>query len=309
MKVSIIIQDYNVEKYIERTLKSCVEQTYKNVEIIVINDGSTDKTEEYIDNLANSRIRKISQINKGVSAARNLGLEKATGDFCVFVDGDDWLEKDAVEKLVDAYKREGCFVVSTYKDAYIEGENIRIDGSMTELGHEGRVEWSGYGSSYKPYFNLKSSCYKLYDMQIIREKQIVFNPTIQNGEDGLFVCQYLQYTKNLYYLPQQLWIILNRDNSASRSVFNPTQLSIIRAIEKMNAYSKSEDDKVFFEQYRSERIYYYGWQLILSKYNNSETIREMRIYLFDGAWTYFAGGYKLKSKLKYMYMILWYLIH
>ena len=146
-------------------------------------------------------------------------------------------------------------------------------------------------------------------MQIIREKQIVFNPTIQNGEDGLFVCQYLQYTKNLYYLPQQLWIILNRDNSASRSVFNPTQLSIIRAIEKMNAYSKSEDDKVFFEQYRSERIYYYGWQLILSKYNNSETIREMRIYLFDGAWTYFAGGYKLKSKLKYMYMILWYLIH
>lgn len=309
MKVSIIIPAYNVEKYIERTLKSCVDQSYEDVEIIVINDGSTDKTEEIINHCNDRRVKKLSQINKGVSAARNFGLETATGNFCIFVDGDDWLEKDAVRKLVEIYKREKSFVISTYKDAYLENEDICIDASMTVLGPEGRIEWKGYGSSYKPYFNLKSSCYKLYDMQIIHENGIVFNPAIQNGEDGLFVCQYLQYVESIYYLPEQLWVILNRADSATRSSFKPTQLSILRAIEKMDSYSKSKDDSVFFNQYRAERIYYYAWQLILSKYDNSKIIKEMRGYIVESASTYFAGSYKVQSKLKYLYMIFWYLVH
>lgn len=309
MKVSIIIPAYNVEKYIERTLKSCVEQSYEDVEIIVVNDGSTDNTEEIINRFKDSRVRKLYQINKGVSAARNFGLETATGDFCIFVDGDDWLEKDAVGKLVDTYKREKSFVISTYKDAYLENGSVRIDDSLTVLGPEGRIEWCGYGRSYKTYLNLKSSCYKLYDIQIIRENGIVFNPAIQNGEDGLFVCQYLQHVESLYYLPEQLWVILNRENSATRSSFKPTQLSILRAIEKMNSYSKSKDDYEFFNQYRAERIYYYAWQLILSKYDNPETIKEMRGYIRGSAGKYLAGKYKIQSKIKYLYMLFWYFVH
>lgn len=309
MKVSIIIPAYNVEKYIERTLRSCVNQSYEDVEIVIINDGSTDKTEEIINQFNDPRIKKLCQVNKGVSAARNFGLEMATGDFCVFLDGDDWLENDAVRKLVYTYKNEKSFVISTYKDAYLEDGDVRIDSSMTVLGPEGRIEWKGYGSSYKPYFNLKSSCYKLYDMHIIRENGILFNHDIQNGEDGLFVCQYLQYIENLYYLPEQLWVILNRANSATRSSFKPTQLSILRAIEKMDSYSKTKDDNVFFKQYRAERIYYFAWQLILAKYDDPKIIREMRSFILGCASTYFTGNYKVQSKLKYLYMIFWYLTH
>ena len=91
MRVSIIIPAYNVESYIERTLKSCVKQSYPDIEIVVVNDGSTDRTEEIVNSFTDVRVVKLTQTNKGVSAARNLGLQTATGEFCVFLDVDDWL--------------------------------------------------------------------------------------------------------------------------------------------------------------------------------------------------------------------------
>ena len=308
MKVSIIIPAYNVENYIERTLKSCVEQSYSDVEVVVVNDGSTDKTGEIVERFIDVRVVKLTQVNKGVSAARNLGLQTATGDFCIFLDGDDWLETDAVKHLVESYKKEKSFTIATFKDAYLQDSTIRIVENETPLGPEGHYSWNGYKESSRPYFRMNSSCYKLFDMSIIRENGLLFDLTIQNGEDGLFVCQYLQYVNNIYYLPNQLWVILNRPDSASRKPFNLTQMSIFRALDKMENISLA-DDKKYFEWRKSERAYYLGWRLIQSKNRDSQVIKEVNRRLKQGGHIFIFSNTKMRWKAKYIFMLFWYAYH
>lgn len=310
MKVSIIIPAYNVENYIGRTLKSCVEQSYFDIEVVVVNDGSTDRTAEVIDKFTDARIVKLAQVNKGVSAARNFGLQMATGEFCVFLDGDDWLETDAVKCLVETYKREKCFTISTYKDAYLENKSaIKIVDTDTLLGAEGHYYWHGYKESLKQYFCMGSSCYKLYDLNIIRKNRLFFDSTIQNGEDGLFVFQYLQYVNDIYYLPNQLWVILNRPDSASRKPFNLAQMSIFRALDKMIIISQRADDKKYFEWRKSERAYYLGWKLIQSENRDQKIIDEVNQKLQQSKITYIFSNTKLRWKAKYIFMLLWYACH
>ena len=103
IKISIIIPVYNIERYIGKCLESLIKQTYNNIEIIVINDGSTDQSlnviEKYCEN--DLRIELINQENQGVNEARKNGYLHSSGDYLLFVDGDDWLEIDAIDKLVD----------------------------------------------------------------------------------------------------------------------------------------------------------------------------------------------------------------
>ena len=102
-KISIIVPVYNLEKYLPRCLNSVCNQTYKNLEIILVDDGSTDKSSDICDNWAkkDSRIIVIHKKNGGVSSARNAGIKKATGEYIHFVDGDDWLELNCYEKIVE----------------------------------------------------------------------------------------------------------------------------------------------------------------------------------------------------------------
>lgn len=101
IKVSIIVAAYNIEKYIYKCIDSIRKQTFKDIEIIIVNDGSTDSTLNIIRNLAlkDSRIRIIDKKNEGLIEARKSGLDVANGEYILFVDGDDWLELDALEKL------------------------------------------------------------------------------------------------------------------------------------------------------------------------------------------------------------------
>jgi len=102
--ISVIIPVYNVEQYLHRCLDSLIAQTYGNIELIIINDGSTDGSGRICDEYAvkDSRIRVIHQSNNGLSAALNTGLKKATGNYIGFVDSDDWIESDMYEVLYTA---------------------------------------------------------------------------------------------------------------------------------------------------------------------------------------------------------------
>lgn len=107
--VSIIVPAYNVDKFIEKCLSSILEQTYTNIEVIVVDDGSTDKTGELIDNVSqqDSRVSVIHKKNAGVSAARNSGIEMSTGDYLVFVDADDYIAQDYVEYMLSLIENTG----------------------------------------------------------------------------------------------------------------------------------------------------------------------------------------------------------
>ncbi len=109
-KVSIIIPVYNVEKYLQRCLDSVVNQTLKDIEIICVNDGSTDNSAIILEEFSkkDERIKIVNQKNGGLSRARNTGLEHSNGDYIGFLDSDDWIDLDYYEKLHDAAERNNC---------------------------------------------------------------------------------------------------------------------------------------------------------------------------------------------------------
>ena len=97
--ISVVVNVYNGEKYIKKCLDSITNQTYKDLEILVINDGSTDDTERVVKSIKDKRIRLINQKNMGLSLSRNVAIEKFKGDYIFFVDSDDFIEKDTIEYL------------------------------------------------------------------------------------------------------------------------------------------------------------------------------------------------------------------
>ena len=113
IKVSIIVPVYNSEKYLQTLINSLIAQTLKEIEIIVIDDGSTDSSGKILDDYQSEleKIKVIHKQNAGVSAARNTGLEVASGEYIGFVDSDDWIEKDMYEKLYNTAKLKNCNVV------------------------------------------------------------------------------------------------------------------------------------------------------------------------------------------------------
>lgn len=122
--VSIIVPIYNVQQYIHRCLDSIINQTYKNIEIILVDDGSPDRCGEICDeiSLKDSRIKVIHKINGGLSDARNVGLDNATGDYICFIDSDDYIEYDYIESMLNkAIKYSADLVVSNFKYVYEDG--------------------------------------------------------------------------------------------------------------------------------------------------------------------------------------------
>ena len=125
--LSVIIPVYNVEPYLEKCLDSVLKQTYKDMEILIIDDGSTDRSGAISDEYAakDSRIRVFHTENRGLSAARNLGLDNAVGGYIGFVDSDDWIEPDMYEVLLKKAEETGadiveCGVFKEYPDKTVE---------------------------------------------------------------------------------------------------------------------------------------------------------------------------------------------
>lgn len=139
-KVTVIVPVYNVEKYLRKCLDSLINQTYKNLEIIVVDDGSTDNSVKICDEFANkdNRITVIRQKNGGISIARNVGLDKMTGSYVIFVDSDDYLEINAVEKFLKISITEGADIVCSetiiiFKDRIVHNSNKENEKYSTEL--------------------------------------------------------------------------------------------------------------------------------------------------------------------------------
>lgn len=161
-KISVIVPIYNIEKFIPRCLDSILSQTYRNLEIILVDDGSTDGSGEIVDQYAkkDGRIKVIHQVNSGVSVARNRGLDHATGDYIGFVDGDDYIEPDMYEILMQIINEHHvdiahCGYQMIYPSRvdyyYNSGEKIKLshDEGLFELLKGTRVEPGLWNKLYK----------------------------------------------------------------------------------------------------------------------------------------------------------------
>ncbi len=138
MLVSIIVPIYNIQKeYLVRCVRSICEQTYKELEIILVDDGSTDGTSQVVDELGNtdSRIRVFHKDNGGSSSARNLGIDKSTGEYIGFIDSDDYVSADYVELMVEAIKDHGLMMAQISRDE-IDENGERLPDVCTPPEHE-----------------------------------------------------------------------------------------------------------------------------------------------------------------------------
>ncbi len=184
--ISVIVPVYNVEKYLDKCIKSIVNQTYQNLEIILIDDGSTDESAKICDLWAekDERITVIHKANGGVSSARNMGLEHASGDYIGFIDSDDFIENDFYELLLNNMNEYNADVSRCiYRYAYDDGHtkasdelnedivvfdnNIDVLNDLHNSGHKSVVLWN-----------------KLYKASIL--KNVRFDELLKVGEDVVF---------------------------------------------------------------------------------------------------------------------------
>lgn len=215
-KVSIIVPVYNLEQYIDRCIKSILSQTYSNFELLLINDGSTDNSPSICDKYAKSddRIVVIHQENQGVSVTRNKGIMEATGEWITFVDGDDWIEKDSLEKIIRSYPANVADVIYARSFANIGSsalERYHFNPDFTKSIQ------SGIYTAIDLSYLRGSVCGGLYRKNLLIEKNIFFPLNIKNGEDTIYSSLVLIYADKVGFADVHFYNVFEREGSASRS--------------------------------------------------------------------------------------------
>lgn len=194
-EISVIVPVYNSEKYLSRCLESIKNQTFSDFECILVDDGSTDKSgiicDEYAKN--DKRFVVVHQENKGVSSARNAALDIAKGNYCVFVDSDDWCEKNHLEEFA---KENADITYACYKMFDEKGNEI-----STRIVKRISADEKSVHSAISNLLNEKNFFAiiwtKKFNMEIIRKHHIRFNEKVSISEDILFTHEFLQYAKSL----------------------------------------------------------------------------------------------------------------
>lgn len=207
-KVSVIIPIYNTEKYLKKCLNSIINQTHKNLEIILVDDGSTDNSGKIADDYAkkDKRIKVIHQKNQGQSTARNNGLKKATGDFVSFIDSDDEISKDFYQKHLATFNEDTAVSAcgAHYKRLKLESsEDVYIDPLRARKKHESKKAYILYLLTMdgRMYWSVN----KLFRADVA--KKCHFDKSLNFGEDTKFVLEYLKKAKGeIAFILEPLYI-------------------------------------------------------------------------------------------------------
>lgn len=189
--ISIIVPVYKVAKYLPRCIESILRQTYPNFELILVDDGSPDKSGKICDKYAqkDSRIRVIHKKNGGVSSARNAGLDIAQGEYISFIDSDDWVSRDYLEKLVLPIGEDGVqLVVGGIDTRRLEIRETKLKNIKYDLKKVTKEECHWF--FIKNPVGSRGPCAKLYKNEILQENKLRFDETIHWGEDTIFFYQY-----------------------------------------------------------------------------------------------------------------------
>lgn len=208
--VSIIVPLYNVEKYVDKCVNSLLNQEHKNIEIILVDDGSPDSSGIIADNLANTddRILVIHQKNSGVSSARNAGIASANGEYLMFVDGDDWVDTDYVSYFLS-------LVINNHCDVGVNTINHRLDNYSVEsneevLNAEKCIENIYAGKLDVAVWN------KIYSRKLLDNNKIIFDNNIWYGEGMLFNIEVFQYVDKIAVGNKAVYHQTFNTNSAMR---------------------------------------------------------------------------------------------
>ena len=252
--VSIIIPVYNTENYLKRCVQSVLNQTYRNLEIILVNDGSTDNSlkicEEY--KRLDERVCVISENNRGVSHARNVGIKKANGEYLYFADSDDYLDVNSIKKMVEEIETKKCqLVVGGYTEIEAKNNTVLKENKWRRLqlkSNEAKRLVLDEDSIGGYLWN------KLFKSSIIKQFNIRFDEKIYIWEDVLFVMEYLNNCCNIAIVDDVIYTYCRREGSAVEySKYTPKLYTQLDAIEKIENSVDLDDLTKELLQYRELR--------------------------------------------------------
>ena len=220
-KISVIVPFYNAQGTLERAVGRLREQTYRNLEIILIDDGSEDESLSIAKKhvACDARIHLICKSNGGVSGARNIGLDAAHGDWVYFADADDWVEPDCIEALVNAATSPACDLVVS--DFYrVKGEKMAYKHGLPE-GLVSREKYATRMAARPANFYFSSLWNKLFRRSIIEEAGLRFDTGMRYGEDHVFILEYLGFVDRVALVDRALYYYVDTPKSLLHKGLTP----------------------------------------------------------------------------------------
>lgn len=223
--ISVIVPVYKAEKYINRCVDSILNQTYTNLEIILVDDGSPDNCGAICDEYAqkDSRVKAVHKENGGASQARNYGLKYAAGDYVTFVDSDDHINEKYAEKMMAGFDKDTDVVICMYRKIFTQSQKEKEFISVSQTETE---EINNDFDFCRHDTNFLSTC-KLYKKSVI--SGLTFNENYYLGEDTLFFANVCQRIKKIKYLPDCLYDYYIYEESLSNGAINSKKTLVISA--------------------------------------------------------------------------------
>ena len=251
-KISVIIPVYNTGKYLERCIDSIIHQTYKDLDIIIVDDGSQSETADICDEMTtlDSRIRVFHKQNEGVSVARNYGLSQVVGDYIGFVDSDDWIALDMFERLLSKMRQNTADIV--YCDALTIWDNGREEfDTFTNIIDSQGINRSAITPSV--LFEMAGSvCRGLYRRDVLEGVQ--FPIGLKFSEDRFFNLQVLSKCNNIYYLKEAFYYRYMRVDSCVNS-FHPDAVRVTcEGFDLMAEYVGKYWGRDYYDEYRRKHL-------------------------------------------------------
>ena len=272
--ISIILPIYNVEKYLEECLESIRNQSYKDYELIIVNDGSTDESgkivEDYRDKFKYVKI--INQENKGISEARNTGLKYAKGEYILFVDSDDYLRKDTLEKLINtALETNSDIVISNYYLYFHNGNDIKhlkhmpkkktySNNEVINLMLLNKIQGHVWNKLFK-YSLLNKINFEFEKDRIIEDIFPIFK-AVNSASKIVYI------DEALYFYRQREESLVNKRNKKLTEDYYHAAISIIKYIKENKIKVKEESLRAFKAEVFSYFIYHYTNEDIKNNYKS-----------------------------------------
>lgn len=241
--ISIIVPVYNVANYLERCINSLLKQTYSNLQIILVDDGSTDASPKICDDFAkkDGRIQVIHKENGGLSSARNAGISAATGEYIAFVDSDDWVISDAYEYLYDLIiKYEADVVSADYELTY--GDDISVSKTTSEYKIEGSL-------NILKYYMLQDNLHGKNDYPVwikLYKKNLFDNIKFPDGkiyEDNITNFKILQNCNTYVKSKKNIYAYFQRRESITKTKLTKKHLALLDVANEMIGLTEDEELK------------------------------------------------------------------
>lgn len=307
MLISVIIPVYNVEEYLHYAIESLEKQTYKNFEIILVNDGSTDNSGELCDEYSEkySNVRVFHKENGGLSDARNFGVQKAKGEFITFLDPDDYLEVYSLELLASIQEMQDCDIVSTRVKA-TELYNVYSNRSLTEEDIKNVIVMNRDIFLEEAFYDkvaTVSACGKLYRKSIL---EIPF-PKGKIYEDLYIISEHVGKANKIVHTPIQIYNYYRRQGSIVNSKFISKQYDFFDAINHNRTVIKNKyNDKKSLENAVNAKEVAGGLKICNTAYlTNLNDVNKINSILKKNKMSFLLNKrINIKFKIKYILFIL-----